>query len=79
AVENRGLNCDVDYAKSYFNHTMALYGKVNGVQAHTVIQSFKPGDVTANECYEIGLELAKKIAPDYLVAVYTHTDKDHFH
>lgn len=79
AEEKSGLNCDVDYAKSYFKQTRALYGKENGVQAHTVIQSFKPGEVTPKECNEIGLELAKKIAPDYQVAVYTHTDKDHYH
>lgn len=79
AEEKSGLNCDVDYAKSYFKQTRALYGKDNGVQAHTVIQSFKPGEVTAKECNEIGLELAKKIAPDYQVAVYTHTDKEHYH
>lgn len=79
AEEKSGLNCDVDYAKSYFKQTRALYGKENGVQAHTVIQSFKPGEVTAKQCNEIGLELAKKIAPDYQVAVYTHTDKDHYH
>lgn len=60
AEEKSGLNCDVDYAKSYFKQTRALYGKENGVQAHTVIQSFKPGEVTAKECNEIGLELAKK-------------------
>ncbi|HDE5147746.1 TPA: relaxase/mobilization nuclease domain-containing protein [Staphylococcus aureus] len=79
AEEKSGLNCDVDYAKSYFKQTRALYGKENGVQAHTVIQSFKPGEVTAKECNEIGLELAKKIATDYQVAVYTHTDKEHYH
>ncbi|KAC94850.1 hypothetical protein W545_02624 [Staphylococcus aureus VET0275R] len=62
AEEKSGLNCDVDYAKSYFKQTRALCGKENGVQAHTVIQSFKPGEVTAKECNEIGLELAKKIA-----------------
>ncbi|WP_436881481.1 relaxase/mobilization nuclease domain-containing protein, partial [Mammaliicoccus sciuri] len=79
AEEKSGLNCDVDYAKSYFKQTRALYGKENGVQAHTVIQSFKPGEVTAEECNELGLELAKKIAPEHQVAIYTHTDKDHYH
>jgi hypothetical protein len=47
AEEKSGLNCDVDYAKSAFKQTRALYGKENGIQAHTVIQSFKPGEVTA--------------------------------
>lgn len=79
ATEKSGLNCDVDYAKSAFKQTRALYGKENGVQAHTVIQSFKPGEVTPEQCNQLGLELAEKIAPNHQVAVYTHTDKDHIH
>lgn len=79
AEEKSGLNCDVDYAKSAFKATRALYGKENGIQAHTVIQSFKPGEVTPEQCNQIGLELAEKIAPNHQVAIYTHTDKDHYH
>jgi hypothetical protein len=79
AEEKSGLNCDVDYAKSSFKQTRALYGKENGVQAHTVIQSFKPGEVTAEQCNQLGVELAKKIAPNHQVAIYTHTDKEHVH
>lgn len=79
AVEKSGLNCDVDYAKSSFKQTRALYGKENGVQAHTVIQSFKPGEVTPGQCNQLGLELAEKIAPNHQVAIYTHTDKEHVH
>ena len=79
AEEKSGLNCDVDYAKSSFKQTRALYGKENGVQAHTVIQSFKPGEVTAEQCNQLGLELAEKIAPNHQVAIYTHTDKEHVH
>ncbi|HFD7757610.1 TPA: relaxase/mobilization nuclease domain-containing protein [Staphylococcus aureus] len=79
AEEKSGLNCDVDYAKSAFKQTRALYGKENGIQAHTVIQSFKPGEVTPEQCNQLGLELAKKIAPNHQVAVYTHTDKEHVH
>ncbi|HDM0816776.1 TPA: relaxase/mobilization nuclease domain-containing protein [Staphylococcus aureus] len=79
AEEKSGLNCDVDYAKSSFKQTRALYGKENGVQAHTVIQSFKPGEVTPGQCNQLGLELAEKIAPNHQVAIYTHTDKEHVH
>jgi hypothetical protein len=79
AEEKSGLNCDVDYAKSAFKQTRALYGKEDGIQAHTVIQSFKPGEVTSEQCNQLGLELAEKIAPNHQVAVYTHTDKDHYH
>ncbi|HDE6874043.1 TPA: relaxase/mobilization nuclease domain-containing protein [Staphylococcus aureus] len=79
AEEKSGLNCDIDYAKSSFKQTRALYGKENGIQAHTVIQSFKPGEVTPEQCNQLGLELAEKIAPNHQVAVYTHTDKEHVH
>ncbi|MDG5267489.1 relaxase/mobilization nuclease domain-containing protein, partial [Staphylococcus aureus] len=79
AEEKSGLNCDIDYAKSSFKQTRALYGKENGIQAHTVIQSFKPGEVTPEQCNQLGLELAKKIASNHQVAVYTHTDKEHVH
>ncbi|PTH49468.1 protein rlx, partial [Staphylococcus arlettae] len=30
AEEKSGLNCDVDYAKSAFKQTRALYGKESG-------------------------------------------------
>ena len=79
AEEKSGLNCDVDYAKSAFKATRSLYGKEDGIQAHTVIQSFKPNEVTSEQCNQIGLELAEKIAPNHQVAVYTHTDKNHYH
>lgn len=79
AEEKSGLNCDVEYAKSAFKATRALYGKEDGIQAHTIIQSFKPNEVTPEQCNQIGLELAEKIAPNHQVAVYTHTDKNHYH
>ncbi|WP_369352413.1 relaxase/mobilization nuclease domain-containing protein [Staphylococcus epidermidis] len=60
AVEKSGLNCDVDYAKSAFKQTRALYGKEDGIQAHTIIQSFKPDEVTPEQCNQLGLELAEK-------------------
>ncbi|WP_256084068.1 relaxase/mobilization nuclease domain-containing protein, partial [Staphylococcus aureus] len=64
AEEKSGLNCDIDYAKSSFKQTRALYGKENGVQAHTVIQSFKPGEVTPEQCNQLGLELSEKRAEE---------------
>lgn len=79
AVEKNGLNCDVDYAKSAFKQIRALYGKEDGIQAHTIIQSFKPGEVTPEQCNQLGLELAEKIAPNHQMAIYTHADKEHVH
>ncbi len=49
-----------------------LYGKTDGNQGHVIIQSFKPGEVTPEQCNQLGLELAEKLAPHHQVAVYTH-------
>ncbi|PTG37380.1 protein rlx, partial [Staphylococcus cohnii] len=79
AEEKSALNCDIDYAKSSFKATRELYGKTNGNQGHVIIQSFKPDEVTPEQCNQLGLELAEKIAPNHQVAVYTHNDTDHVH
>ena len=79
AVEKSGLNCDVDYAKSSFKASRELYGKTDGNQGHVIIQSFKPDEVTPEQCNQLGLELAEKLAPNHQVAVYTHNDTDHVH
>src|SRR5699024_12144133 len=49
------------------------------IQAHHVIQSFKPDEVTPEKANQVGLELAKKLAPNHEVAVYTHDDTNHVH
>lgn len=79
AEEKSGLNCDIDYAKSAFKASREVYGKTDGNQGHVIIQSFKPGEVTPEQCNALGLELAEKIAPDHQVAIYTHSDTDHVH
>ncbi|MCG9843970.1 relaxase/mobilization nuclease domain-containing protein, partial [Staphylococcus argenteus] len=79
AVETSGLNCDVDYAKSSFKASRELYGKTDGNQGHVIIQSFKPDEVTPEQCNQLGLELAEKFAPHHQVVVYTHNDTDHVH
>ncbi|VXC40716.1 Protein rlx [Staphylococcus sp. 8AQ] len=79
AIEKSGLNCDVDYAKSSFKPTLELYSKTDGNQGHVIIQSFKPDEVTPEQCNQLGLELAEKMAPNHQVTVYTHNDTDHVH
>lgn len=79
AVEKSGLNCDVDYAKGSFKATRELFGKTGGNEGHVVIQSFRPDEVTSEQCNQLGLELAQKMAPNHQVTVYTHDDKDHMH
>lgn len=79
AESKSGVLCDVDYAKGAFKASRELYGKTDGNQGHVVIQSFKPGEVTTEQCNQLGIELAEKIAPNHQVAVYTHNDTDHIH
>ena len=79
ATLKNGYNCDHEYAKSQFKATRELFGKNNGIQAHHVIQSFKPGEIDPRQANEIGLELADKIAKGHEVMVYTHTDREHIH
>lgn len=74
-----GLHCDPEYAKTQMRVTRELYGKTDNIQAHHVIQSFKPEEVTPEQANQIGLDLAKQLAPGHECAVYTHTDKAHVH
>lgn len=79
ATVKSGFNCDVNYAKTQMKATRMIYGKDDKVQAHTLIQSFKPGEVTPEQANKLGYQLAEKIAEGHQVAIYTHTDKDHIH
>lgn len=82
AVAMSGINVDVTHAKSSFKAIRAVYGKESGVQAHTIIQSFSPEEskvLGAEKINEMGNELAKRVAGDYQVAIYTHADKEHIH
>jgi len=79
AEVSNSLDCDVDYVRNQFKATREIWGKNGGIQAHHVIQSFKPDEVDPQKANEIGLQLAEKLAQGHEVAVYTHTDKDHIH
>ena len=49
-------------------------------QAYHLIQSFKPGEVTPAQCYEIGKKFADEVlGGKYEYVICTHTDKDHYH
>ncbi|MBU8590372.1 relaxase/mobilization nuclease domain-containing protein [Priestia megaterium] len=79
AEVSNSFDCDVDYVRNQFKATREIWGKSGGIQAHHVIQSFKPDEVDPQQANEIGLQLAEKLAKGHEVAVYTHTDKDHIH
>ena len=52
----------------------------NGNRAWHIIQSFKPGEVSAEKAHEIGVQLAEQfLKGKYEFIVSTHIDKDHIH
>src|SRR5699024_8215633 len=79
AIEKDGYNLDIDYAKTQMKQTRELCSKNDGIQAHHVIQSFKPDEVTPEKTNHVDLELAKKLTPNQEVALYTHDDANHAH
>ena len=68
-----------DTAKEDFALTREQFHKEDGRQAIHLIQSFRPGEVSPELANEIGVDLARSIAPGHEVAVYTHTDREHIH
>ena len=50
------------------------------VIAYQIRQSFKPGEITAEEANKVGYELAMRFTKDkYAFIVATHTDREHIH
>src|SRR5699024_3955066 len=70
AVEKDVHNLDIDYAKSQMKQTRELFSKNDGIQAHHVIQSFKPDEVTHEKANQVDLELDEKLAQGHGMAVY---------
>ena len=74
------INCLKETALEQMILTKQQYGKTDGYIAFHGYQSFKPGEVTAQECHDIGVALAKEMWGDrFQVLVTTHLDKDHLH
>lgn len=75
-----GVNCN---AKTAFEEMTAVknrFGKAGGNVAYHGYQSFKPGEVTPEQCHELGVKLAQKLwGRKYQVLVATHLDKGHLH
>ena len=69
-----------------FMLTKRQYALVNGrsqksdVIAYQIRQSFKPGEITAEEANKVGYELAMRFTKgQYAFVVATHTDRAHIH
>ena len=55
-------------------------GRKNEVIAYQLRQSFKPGEVSAEEANQIGYELAERLLRgEHAFIVATHTDRQHIH
>ena len=75
-----GVNCLPELAYERMMETKRRYGKQGGIVAYHGYQSFKPGEVTPEQCHALGVELAKRLWGDkYEVLVASHRDHDHLH
>ena len=64
----------------YAGCTGKRFGKTNGVVAFHAYQSFREGEVTPEQCHEIGVALARKVwGGRFQVLVATHMNTDNLH
>lgn len=74
------VNCLKETALEQMILTKKQYQKSGGYIAWHGYQSFKPNEVTPEQCHEIGLKLASEMWGDkYQIIVTTHLDKEHLH
>ncbi len=75
-----GVGCHADNAIAEMNAVKAHFGKTGGNVAYHCYQSFLPGEVSAQQCHEIGVKLARQLwGEKYQVLVATHLDRNHLH
>lgn len=75
-----GINCLAETAVQQMQLTKEQYHKTGGYIAWHGYQSFKPGEVTPEECHQIGVETAQHLWGDrFQVFVTTHLDRHHLH
>lgn len=79
AEKTSSLNCSPETAKAQLKATREIWGKKDGIQAHHVIQSFKPDEITPERANELGQELAEKLGEGHEALIYTHSDTKHVH
>ncbi len=73
------LNCNLETAYQDMMATKKRKNAMGGRLGYHIIQSFKPGEVTAEQAHEIAIELAQRSFGDYEVVIGTHIDKEHIH
>ena len=71
---------DVKTAYARMQATKEYFGKMGGVLGYHIIQSFKPGEITADQCHELGRKLASEMfGAGFEIVIGTHLNKEHLH
>lgn len=71
---------DVKTAYAHMQATKEYFGKTGGVLGYHIIQSFKPGEITADQCHELGRKLASEMfGAGFEIVISTHLNKEHLH
>ena len=74
------INCVKEIALEQMILTKKQFCKDDGYIAWHGYQSFKPGEVTPEECHAIGVLTAKEMWGDnFQIIVTTHLDREHLH
>ena len=75
-----GIHCRADHAWEDMRAVQERFGKTDGVVALHAYQSFREGEVTPEQCHEIGVALARKVWGNrFQVLVATHMNTDNLH
>ena len=75
-----GINCPKKRAYEHMMTTKRRYGKLGGNVAYHGYQSFRTGEITAEEAHRIGIETAQRMwGSEYEVIVTTHLNTDNVH
>lgn len=71
---------DVKTAYAHMQATKERFDKTGGVLGYHIIQSFKPGEITADRCHELGRKLASEMfGAGYEIVIGTHLNRKHLH
>ncbi len=75
-----GIHCRPETAWKEMRAVQEQFGKTEGVVAMHAYQSFKPGEVTPEQCHAIGVELAHRVwGGRFQVLVATHMNTGCLH
>ena len=79
-ADKYGIHCRADHAWENMRAVQERFGKTDGVVALHAYQSFREGEVTQEQCHEIGVALARKVwGKRFQVLVATHMNTDNLH